>query len=303
MSGQRFSGYTAILGYATGQTLNLNQLTHVGFEANLTQEPVIPMGALTPVKHLTTKAEPAMIIRTGDLASVFAAISGLNGLLCDETSTFQWQERSDDGVGFLTTNTHSRFTCAKGIVVPDTLTADLNSGMAELTLRFIGLGTSDPFTKTDAVALTGTAPGYGSGFFLASPYLNGTEIPGVQSISINFGIELQPGPSKPSTFNDLVSKIRQNPELSFTVLKADEQWTLATIGNSIATSFAIYLQKADPDTDRIAPGTGSHFKCSCTAGKFSRDSISVDGNDDAAVQFMVKPQGSIAISTSSTIGG
>lgn len=304
-SGERFSGYTATLGYATGQTLDLTQLVSINMDMGNTIAPLTPAGLLNPAKHLTPRSIPNLSIVTGDLAGIFAAIDAQTGLLCDETSTFRLQERSDGGA-FEAGATHPQWTTAKGFIWPTTLSAELESQEgAQLTLSYMPLWNESvaPLVPSDGNNLSGvTAPAFSSAFFLASPYLNGTVIEGCQSVNIDFGINVVGAPSQPNTYNTHASIQSRQPKITFTVMKADEQATMVQIGTNIATSFAAYLQRADPDSDRIAAATTSHFKFSCTAGRIERRSVSWNGVADAAVEFMVYPNGSIAVSTGVAIG-
>lgn len=305
MTGQRFSLYPATFGYATAQTLDLRQVSSVSISHNTTETPVVPAGALTPAAYLTPRSRPVVEIATMDLATFFGTVSPSSGLLCDEASVLRYQKRSLGGGGFEAGTDHITATAQRGFLYPMNLSAEVDSETgAQLTASFVPLsnGTADPLVYASSVDFTGApTPTFSSAFFLASPYHNGVEIPGVQSISLDFGIEFRPAPSSPGTFDVIGSKVRQIPVCSFSVAKADEEATMEVIGEAVNTSFAFYLQKADTAGDRVAAATAQHFKLSFTAGKFTRTEIRGSGNDDIAVQFTTKPASAIAVSVASAI--
>lgn len=307
-SGQRFSGYTSTFGYATSQTMVLTDLKAWELSPNNTKSIFRPMGAIDTNKIVTARSKPTYRLQTCDLATLFGVVSFSNGKCFDETSTFRLQERADCGT-FLTGATHPARTAPKGFMYIDTITAEQDSQEgAYASMMFIALksGSNPPVANLSTVDLSSIAvPAYVSSYVMGPVYHNGAEIPGVFSQTWTPQINTQPSPSSPGAFDDLVSIITREAEFRFRCLKVDAFDAFNFSGQAVNTSLAFYLQKADPTNansdGRVAAASTVHVKASCTAGDIELNSISVDGNDDAAVEVIVRPTGTVSFSIASAI--
>lgn len=308
-SGERFSGYPAQFGYATSQVMDLEMVMGWELDANNTKTAVIPTGAVDPVAYITPRSRPEFRIRTQDIKTVLDVVSVINGRCFDETSTFILQERADCGT-FLTGDTHPARQTAKGFMFLESISAEQDSeDGAVMTMRYVPLKTSGNDLVTldtvDEGAFATLSPTYVQSYFLASPYHNGTEIPGVMSVNLNMNITFAPTPSTPGALDELGSITRREPEFTFTCLKVDEFDAFGFVGTPVDTTFAFYFQKADPANaagdGRIAEATAEHIKISFTGGDIDVRNIAIDGNEDAAVEVSVKPTGTVAYSGVSAI--
>ena len=308
-SGERFSGYPASFGYATAQTMDLAQVQGWELDANVTETPFIPSGATKPTQVITSRARPEFRLRTQDLATVLATVDFNSGKCFDETSTFYLQERADCST-FLTTATSPGRSTANGFMFVESITAEQDSeDGAIMTLRYVPLKASGSdivvFESSLDPDTNGPTPAFTSAFFLASPYHNGGELKGVQSVTINTDIQFQPAPSSPGAFDTLGSIVRYEPEFTFRSLKVDDFDAFQLTGDPVNTSFAFYFQKVDTTNavgdGRVAAASTVHSKISFTGGKITVRNLSFDGTDDAAVEVSIRPTGTVTAATNSAI--
>ena len=93
--------------------------------------------------------------------------------------------------------------------------------------------------------------------------------------------------------------------LKIRCLKPDNFDAFNASGTPVTTSFAFYFQKMDATNavgdGRVAVATATHIKISGTAGDFDVRDISVDGQDDAAVEVVLRPVGAVTTNLASAI--
>lgn len=305
-TGQRFGGYPAQFGYAVAQTLDVTQLMGYELDAGNTKTGIIPSGSIDRAAVLTSRMRPRFRLRTKDMATVLGLVDLQAGYCFDEDSTFQLQERADCGT-FLSGSTHIQRTVKKGFMFVDSITAEQESeDGAILNLEFIPLKSgSNALVSHDTAQALLLSPAYVSSFFLGPFYHNSSEIPGVMGVTLNFGINVQPAPASPGAEDDVVSIISREPEFSVRCLKTDEFDGFKLGGTPVTSSFAFYFQKADATNavgdGRVAVASSVHVKVSGTAGDFEVRNLSVDGQEDAAVELILRPTGTISLSVASAI--
>ena len=83
-SGERFSGYPAKFGYATGQVMNLTHLESESIQANNTITPMRPPGMIDPDTHVLPRAKPMINMRTPDLLTILSNLSFTKGKCFDD---------------------------------------------------------------------------------------------------------------------------------------------------------------------------------------------------------------------------
>jgi hypothetical protein len=310
-TGQRFSGYPARFGYATGQKLDLTQMQAFELDTNNTKTPVVPVGAVNPTAYITPRARPEFRIRTQDIKTMMDVVDVENGKCFDETSTFILQERADCGT-FLTGDTHPARVTTNGFMYAESITAEQDSeDGAILSLRYVPLyDGSNSLVQRDTVDIAAyttpaLSPAYVGSYFLASAYENSVEISGIISVNLQFNLTFQAAPATPGAWDTIGSIVRRQPEFTYTCLKVDNVSADEVTGAAVDTSYAFYFQKADVTNaagdGRVAKATAQHVKVSCTAGDVEVRNLSVDGTEDAAIEVSVKPTGTVAMSTASAI--
>ena len=306
-SGQRFGGYPAEFGYATGQTMALAHL-----EANeLTMNNMVgvqhPPGSIDPAAFLMSRTKPVFRLRTPDLATLFGVIGFQSGKCFDEPSTFYLQERADCGT-FEAGSTHIGRRTQKGFMHLDGISAELESedgAMASLIYTPMAVTGFDIVQNQVAVALPGTSPAFVSAYFLGPIYVNNTLLPGVMSQTWSPQIRFQTTPSSPGYADTHGSIIQRDAQFSFRALKTDEFDNWCNTGKNITTAWDFYMHKADTTNancdGRIAFNSAVHAKASFQSGRVEVQSLSYDGVEDAAAEVVVTPSGSVTFSIAAAI--
>lgn len=309
-TGERYSGYSAKFGFATGDSMVVNQMVGWDMDSGTTKSEIIPSGAVDRAAVLTTRQNPEFTLRTQDLFSVLTDVDPQSGKCFDEASTFFLQERADCGT-FLAggTATHMGRRTQKAFMVIDSIAAEQDSDDgAMLNARFFPQksGANVLVEHVAGTALTGVAaPAYVSSFALGPVYHAGAEIKGVMGVTLNFNNNVVPAPSSPGGEPDFHSIVARTPEFSFRCLKIDNFDGFKASGTPVTTSFAFYFQKMDATNavgdGRVAVGTATHVKVSGTAGDFDVRTLGADGQEDAAVEVVLRPTGSVTTSVASAI--
>lgn len=303
-SAERFEVFPCSFVHAGG-TLNLPQLESCSPASNSRISAVRIAGAIDPQAHLLAGAKPMVQLGTRDLATFFGTVSPTLGLKCTGAVTFRLYEREDCGA-FLTGATHVTVTSTGGFLYPDAISADQESEEGALCrAMYVPLwdGTNDPLIVTDAVDFSAApTPTFTSRYFLGPVYSGGSEVKGVTNATANFGLTVAPSPQSPGPYDRKLAITSRNPTLTFDTLKADAAAGVDFFLRSVSGgSFAMYFQKGTDNGDRVAVGTASHVKVSCTAGGITTEEIGGSKGQDAILRTTVRPTGTISLSTASTI--
>lgn len=300
-SGERFSGYPAKFGYATGQVMNLTHLESESIQANNTITPMRPPGMIDPDTHVLPRAKPMINMRTPDLLTILSNLSFTKGKCFDEVSQWYAQERDDCGE-FLAANvaTHSMVQSDKGFMFIDTITAEQESDQpAMVALIFVPLvptsSSAAPLLKFGARAIAAASPAFVSAYFLGPVYKDGTEIPGVTRVSLTPRINFQGAPHSPGAFDNLGSIITREAEFTFSAAKTDEFDATQITGDPVGSTYKFYLQRADPTNNlgdgRIAKANNSHIMIGCSAGYVEERTRNHEGPGDKTSEIVVRPAG------------
>lgn len=302
----RFGLYPCSFISGSAVTTNLQQMQNFTITPNATIDRFFAPGAVDPKAHVLAYADAAISFGTQDLATYWGIVSPTVGVaLTGAGATFRLQERSTlDGV-WETSTTHETFTCAKGLIVPMSLSAqqDSNTGcVLQSTLFTLHDGSTDPIVHNTGVDFaTAPAPAFTSEFFLGPVYHNSSEITGITGVEIDFGIKFVPVRTSGQVHATLGAIVQRAPVIKFTTLKADATATINIFLRALSGVLAVYLWKGSDAGSRVAVGTGAHNKISCATGVWSDENISVSDNNDGTVAITVMPTGTLSNSIVSTI--
>jgi hypothetical protein len=302
MATNRYSGYSAKLNDA----IILNQVSSVSIDPGGSYDELIPAGLLDRQAVVLGTATPGIRITTRDLATFFGDVSASTGLACEDTSTFQFQQRASGGA-FSGGSTFWNVVSTLGFLMPTRLGAS-NGGNQEANLDALYVplydGTNVPLVANAAQAVVAsTTPAYNSSFHLGPVYINSVLMEGIISSEVNFGIGFETITPDGSVYPTAGSIIRRMPSLSFTMLRHEFITTNVAsmfIGNAAGT-VAAYFYKAVNGGARVAAATTSHCKVTATASTLTPDSIAFSGNDDSLVTITVRPKVALAVSVSSAV--
>ena len=304
-SAARFTLYPCSFVSAGPVTTNLQQMQNFGIntEAKITR--IQPAGAIDQAANVMAMADPTIRFSTRDLTTAFGVISPSVGIaLISGGATFRLQEREDLST-FSTGATHETFTATQGLIVPTQLSAtqdDENGASLASMLYPTWDGTNDPVVHNTAVDFSGApAPAFTSQFWLGPVYINGAELPGVTSTSIEFGISVATKRTSGSYFTKTAVITSRKPVIKITTVKVDTVATIDKFLRALAGTIAVYYWKGSTNSDRVAVASTVHCKISATAGGYGDDEISAEENDDGTVTISVFPTTALAVSVASAI--
>lgn len=302
-SAERFGIYPASFVHAGG-TLDLSQIERVEATPNPTIAEVTPGGAVDPAAYLIASGMPECPFATRDLATLLGTVALTTGLKLTGAATLRFQERTDCGT-FETGLTHETITATGGFINVQSISAEQESpegAIAQLNLLPLWDGSTEPLVHNTGVNFaTAPSPAFNSRFFLGPCYHNSAQLDGVIRASFEPGIAFKRYTADGDPYPKKGAIMRRSPIFRFTMTKLDDVSALQVAGRAITNSFAMYFWKATANGTRVAVGTTEHIKISCSAGLWRHDRMSVQGNDDGTVDLIVRPTGTVSLSTASAI--
>jgi len=177
--------------------------------------------------------------------STALGLIGIDGLALNAEGplTLYMEKRAQGGLK-TAGSVHTKAVIDGGIVVPQTLSCsqDALATISYLVQAADAAGdATNPLTITESQALAGTA--HLDEAYTISPVLIGEgEIDGIQSINVDFGIDLVVSKGGGSVFPQEVAMIKRQPVLTFTTLDAAITATIAEGGMSLAAGATFQLQ-------------------------------------------------------------
>lgn len=235
---------------------------------------------------------PGMTFSTVKLAAALAAI-GLDGYKIAAASLFTaWLQAYDEGAKRKAGSTHEKFIVTEGIIVPRTLTASHN-GAGSIDYEVVATydGTNEPILPTSNQALTGTPAN--DALHGAGPVkINGTLIPNIQEITIDFGIELIVGGGDSGVWPTFVAIERQVPIITVRTTDVTQLQKLGLDGTAQgATDSVVFLRKFAADGTRVADITAEHIAFTIDQGIIyvSDMSASHEGGSGAEATIVIAP--------------
>ena len=297
------------VGVGAAYDVFIDQISQWGLAPDIVEMVLGGDGAVDATFAALQTQDPKLSWSTSKLATVLATI-GISGLKIaadvDELGLRAWLQKIDEGGTIASGSVHTLLTVKEGIIVPRQLTA--NNESAILTMEAIASwdGTNDPIIVTANQALVGT-PSVSEFFVVGKVALNGTTINGVQSVTIDFGLQVVALRGDGSQWPTFVFIQARRPSISITTLDTS---VLATFGlggiAQSATDSVIYLRKVAEGGTRVADATPEHISFSVDEGRISTRSIGGSDGPPLAAEILVTPTygGSnavIAISTATAI--
>lgn len=291
--------------HTTSTTVNLRQMSSWKIRPQTSRKSVRVGGNINSQGSLLGRAKYTCEFETADLATLLPLITPRSGLKVD-SAVFRLLQRDEAGA-FKTGGNHVTWTAANGgALYTSSISVDAESPDGAIaSSSFIPYGDTgaDPWTIAASVDLDSAPTGtFTSVYFLGGVYVDGTELPGVQSQEIDFGI----------AFEDVIQTIGPYSETAFVrtaepVFKVTST-SMASLAGKAVAGFAIgsdvsfYFQKGIIGGGRVAVATAEHIKVSCTAGTIEITDTGGEAPNDAQSQWTIYPSGgTVAINSATAI--
>ncbi len=294
----RFGIYPATFSDDAPSSLGLAQIADISVNPNAQYEEIVAAGSLTRTVVPTSFAAPTITGSTQDLAGFFGKVDAATGWYCnaDPAAVIYYQQRLN-AAGFATTDSHRKTVATLGMMIPGSLSAPAE-GPASVDWTFHALydGSALPIVSTNYVAIAGTIE-FNSQFYLDRVYIGSTQVTGLLSASIDFGIDFRPKRSDGDVFPRVGSIHGQRPTVSLTFDDLEiAPGTLTTwFGTSVSTLTLFLNQVNTVGGPRQA--NGNHLKIAIATSHWSGVE-SVTGEDDGTLVVSCLPTSAVAITLS-----
>jgi hypothetical protein len=254
------SGITKLDKIILPGSVAIDVLTNATIDAGVSNMTERPAGHVSPMFTANQNQRPMVEFTTPQLDQVLGAVT-LAGLSAGTISCFL-KTGSVTGNTARASSAHKKLDIASSCVYWTSLRLPHN-GMGEITVRIQAAydGTNDPFVYTGSVALSGTLSA--GNFFGAGPVsINGTTLGGVQSITVDSGINMIQAGGESEEFDTFVGIQDSAPVVTIQFLQEYNWSSVGLRGTTLngTTGLVFYGRKYSNRGSRVANATAEHIK-------------------------------------------
>jgi len=268
-------------------------ITGLGIDPGLMEMLLAGDGLPDPQYAAVAECRPVIGFETTQVATLLAEGSNTFatvGLAINASAILKcWLHKLQEGGTRAAGASHVLLAMNEGLLVPRTLTAD--SGGARLACEAVATwdGTNDPVTLADTETMLGT-PLITEAFVHGPVNLNGSDVDGVQSIRIDFGLGLVVLSGGGEPFPRLAAIMTRVPQLAVTVSDAGILEEIGLVGKGVTASDSVaYLRKVQEGGTRVAAGTNEHIKFTVNDGRFAVRSIPQTHGAVSMAEVVIQP--------------
>jgi len=289
---------------ATTPALTLGGLTTRGVNPNIQQWVLASDGDVDPTYSAVAAAAPGITFTTTDLKA-FLDACGIAGCQIAALDTY-FQQIAPYGTRKASTD-HLKLSFADGMMVPRQITAGQGQP-ARLAAEIFGISSDDtcPLAKAASQSLP-AGGGTDVLWTLGKATINGTDLVGIQNMTIDFGLQVQLETSDGDVFPSLVYIMARRPTIRLTTRDSLILNTLGVTGLAqSATDSIFYLRKADKGATRVADATAEHIAIAIDDGRIQAEAINDGEGQQIGTDILVTPTSDgenaiMAVSTTSAI--
>jgi hypothetical protein len=226
-------------------------------------------GNVYPTFSALMNQAPRFSLTTSQIAAVLTKVSTKGLALATGFEVFNQAKSTTTGLP-TTGATHQKLAIATGLVIPRQLSCS-QGGLAKLTFDVVGInasGTTNPVTMTENTN-TPTITGISEQFTLGPVKINGTNVEGVQDVTIDFGLRERILEGSGAYYPQLVALDTVAPKVT---IRTNDAAVLANFGLTglaqAATDSVIYFRKMAANGIRTADVTGAHVSFTIDDGLF-----------------------------------
>jgi hypothetical protein len=302
--------------------ISLRQVDSLEIQPGSTKTEIIPGGNAHRAAVVTAYAEPIITCKTRDFDGLLTSpyiVDIQTGYRCGSeagwstlNTLIQYQRRKEGGL-FSTTNTeHLIVTSPKGFLCFDEISAEQDSTVgAEASLRYYCLTDAwdtEPLDfEQDAAGLVNT-PSFRGVWYLGPMYDESYgQIDGVLSVRVRPGIDFRTKRADGNAFATSGSIHTIMPEVRVRLSKLSNYYEItggllnhsAIVNGSNGIRF--FLQKGSPGGHRLPYASTVHVKCTLVNGEMTAETLSVSGEDDASIEYVIRPTTALTLTKGNAI--
>ena len=211
--------------------------------------------------------------------AVALAKAGLEGFKIEAgsvaTAFFQQYKKGGTREGV---SKHVKMVINEGMIIPRQITV-ANNGVATISYDIVCTfdGTNEPIVITKDQSLTGV-PAVTEAFTVGPVNINGVAITGVQSITIDFGINLITLGGEGEGYPTFVAIDKTAPTITIETTDADQLDDIDLAGVAQGgTDSVIYLRKIDEGSNRVLDATAEHISFTIDEGRINVSGANAPG--------------------------
>lgn len=264
-------------------------------------------GVVDPSYVATMFTAPVISATCTDLATFLATI-GISGFAFPQTTVYTtvdtYFSKLAQGGTRAGSSSHHRQRMNEGMIVPRTLQASQGRGPATLSFDIITTydGTNAPIAYGTSVSLPHT-PSIDELYKLGKATINGTELDGITSVTIDFGLQLTVQQASGDIYPTYVAIARRSPKIELRTLEVPSLSTFGLNGTAQgSTDSVVYLRKVSENGTEVASGTAEHITFTLDDGMVTCGAFGGGNNDPSEGVVTITPtyDGSNAIIVIST---
>ena len=214
-------------------------------------------GAVDPTFVSGGQIQPEVTFDTLAIKTALANIGGISGdALTSDYFFFQQMVNYALRGGALK---HTKITMATGIIIPVSIQAS-QGGEASISYRIIPTsadGSASPLSVTADQSLDGDQDLVDEVYTLGSIEINGTELEGIETVTIDFGIELHVGIGSGHIYPTFVGVMRRAPSITARTFDLDafETWLETGVAQGESDSVVNLIDQAQAGVRGSTPIT------------------------------------------------
>jgi hypothetical protein len=251
---------------------------------------------------------PEFAFDTTQLATLFALSSSANAFCCADftggNTDFYLKRLAEHGYRQSGAN-HQRYRASHAFLLIESVRAQ-HQGEASASCRVLcGYdGTNEPIVPAGSQSLVGTPTA--DEYFAAGPVtINGAALNGVQSIEVDWGIQLLTLGGETEPWPTLYAIQSLAPRVTIECL--DHPWTTFDLEGTALSSLTAWLRKKSSNGFNVANGTAQHIAFTASSG-IVHVQESRGGNNDEATSTVIcelraanSTANALTVSTAATI--
>jgi hypothetical protein len=241
-------------------SVSIDVLSNATIDAGVSNFTERPAGHVSPMFSANQSQKPMVEFTTPQLDVLLGSVT-LAGLSAGTITCYLKAASVTSNVA-RATSSHKKLDIASSCVYWTSLRLPHN-GQGEVTCRIQAAydGTNDPFVYTGSVALASTLSA--GTFFGAGPVsLNGVSLPGVQSITVDSGINMIQAGGESEEFDTFIGIQDSAPVVTIQFLQEINWSSLGLRGTTLngTTGLVFYARKYANKASRVANATAEHIK-------------------------------------------
>lgn len=227
----------------------------------------------------------------GILTNGYASIPSTSPALT--LAEFHWRERAAEGA-FTATSTSIKQTINKGIIIPKTISASQGQEVTlDTDIHVLWDKTPDETPIVTSAVVAPTSSAMTQLYTLGPVYLNNVQLSGVQSYTIDYGIEVAKFYSDGVVWPTDAYVTKVNPSIRITTndmaCMNDARLTQTGAHYTGATAFKLFLTAKAKGLKNVANATASHISTGGYAAHVSVNQMSGSAGQAGTAEITLRP--------------